>query len=244
MDLKDKGVLEPYKGPGYQSMPAEFKDPDGCWAGFAARMRVYIINTDKMPATPEAIEKVLASKDRSRFAIAKPLYGTTLTHYCVLWKLWGQDVLQTWHRDCRKRGLVEATGNAHVKDLVAQGVCDLGWTDSDDFFVAKDQGAPVGAVPVKVSGKAIVIPNTVSIIKGTRRPKEAQEFVDYLLSGECEVALANSSSRQIPLGPVDETALPIEVREFKKLARSAVPLTSLGPARTACLAWLKQEYLR
>ncbi|MFO7958395.1 MAG: hypothetical protein R6X33_15010, partial [Candidatus Brocadiia bacterium] len=46
MDLKTEGVLQPYKGPGYERIPAAFKDPEGYWAGFGARLRVYIVNTD------------------------------------------------------------------------------------------------------------------------------------------------------------------------------------------------------
>ena len=58
------------------------------------------------------------------------------------------------------------------------------------------------------------------------------------------MALANSKSRQIPLGPVDEDLLSEDVRVLKGWAQDAFPLTSLGPARAACLSWLKEEYLR
>ena len=93
-------------------------------------------------------------------------------------------------------------------------------------------------------GSTICIPNTVCIIKGTKHPKRARELVDYLLSEECEVALANSKSRQVPLGPVDEARLPRTVKVFRQWAADGASLTSLGPARGACLAWLKEEYLK
>jgi iron(III) transport system substrate-binding protein len=58
-----------------------------------------------------------------------------------------------------------------------------------------------------------------------------------------EVALANSESRQVPLGPVDAGELPPEVRELQAWARDGLSLSELGPAREACLAWLKEEYV-
>ncbi len=243
LDLAERGILEPYAGAGAARIPAVFKDPSGRWTGFAARLRVVIFNPQKVTA-PE-IPARLSGADRARVAIAKPLYGTTLTHYSVLWNAWGGDRLQAWHREARRAGVREANGNAAVKDLVAEGVCDLGFTDTDDFFEAKDEGKPVAMLPVRLeNGATICIPNTVAIIHGTKRPAEARKLVDYLLSEQTELALANSKARQIPLGPVPAERLPAEVRELVEWAKQGVDLTPLGPARAACLAWLKAESLR
>ena len=239
LDLQEKGILAPYRGPGWQRIPADFKDADGHWTGFAARLRVRISNTQKpAPADGE-------TPDLPRFAIAKPLYGTTLTHYSVLWQRWGRERLTAWHRDWRTRGVRELNGNAAVKDAVADGACDAGFTDTDDFFEAKDDGKPVAMRPVRLDdGATICIPNTVAIIRGTRRATDAQRLVDFLLSAETELALARSKSRQIPLGPVPEDQVPAEVRELQAWAQHAAPLTALLPARNACLAWLKAEELK
>ena len=243
MDLADRGILAPYRGAGWQRIPEKFRDADGRWTGFAARMRVFIFNPNKL--TADKIPALLEG-DLSRVAIAKPLFGTTLTHYCVLWQMLGADALKTWHRETRARGLVELNGNAAVKDAVASGACDLGFTDTDDFFEAKDDGKPVAFSPVRLSGKSAVlqIPNTVAIIRGTKRESDARKLADFLLSEETELALARSKSRQIPLGPVPAEKLPAEVRELALWANDTVDLTQLGPARTECLAWLKSEYLK
>ena len=244
MDLMEQGMLQPYEGPGYRRIPAAFKDPGGSWCGFAARMRVYIVNTKKLAPREDTIAKVL-SGDLSRVAIAKPLYGTTLTHYTVLWETMGRDGITAWHQDLLKRGIRTVDGNSAVKDAVAQGVCDLGFTDTDDFFDAKDDGKPVAMVPVRLeTGVTICIPNTVSIIRGTRRAADAQRLVDYLLSGQTEMALARAKSRQIPLGPVRDEDLPAEVLELKKMSEKQYALASLATAHAQCLAWLKSVYLQ
>ena len=242
LDLQQRGLLLPYKGTGYARIPGAFKDPEGHWAGFGARFRVWIVNTAKLEASPQAIDQATGSGDLSRVAIAKPLFGTTLTHYSVLWHHWGADKLGAWHRQWRARRVVEATGNAQVKNLVAEGVCHLGLTDTDDFFVAKDEGKAVAMVPVRLdTGATLCIPNTVCIIKGTRRLEQARQLVDFLLSEECELALAGSRARQVPLGPVDEQGLPDEVRELRAWVDDGYPLADLGPARAACVAWLKDQ---
>jgi iron(III) transport system substrate-binding protein len=244
IDLADHGVLAPYRGPGWERIPAVFKDADGRWTGFSARLRMVMVNTAHLPADEAAIRARLAG-DLSRAAIAKPLYGTTLTHYSVLWQRMGRDQLIAWHRDWRARGGREANGNAGVKDLVASGNCDFGFTDTDDYFEAKDDGKAVAAVPVRLDdGATICIPNTVALVRGTRHEAEARKLLDFLLSAETEIALAQSKSRQIPLGAVPEEQVPLEVRELRRYAALGAPLANLSTARAECLAWLKEEYLR
>jgi iron(III) transport system substrate-binding protein len=240
MDLQAKGVLEPYKGSGYARIPGDFKDPAGHWTGFAARLRVFIVNTNHLEAGETAIQAALAG-DLSRVAMAKPMFGTTLTHYSVLWKTQGAEQVKAWHADLRQRGLQEVPGNGPVKNLVARGLCDLGYTDTDDYSLAFADGKPVAALPVRLdNGQTICIPNTVALIKGTRHRAEAEQLVDFLLSAECETLLANARSRQVPLGEVDETRIPEEVRRFKSWAADGIGLQQVLDARNACLDWLKE----
>lgn len=242
LHLQEQGVLEPYKGPGYARIPDAFKDPGGHWCGFGARARVIIANTGKVsPLDPSVVTRMLESGDLSRTAIARPLFGTTLTHYAALWQRLGSSAVKSWHEESRRKNMREVNGNAVTKDLVAEGVCDLGYTDTDDFFVAKDAGAPVAMFPVRLpDGATICIPNTVAVIKGTRRRESARKLADFLLSAENELALARSAARQLPLGPVDESSLPEEVRSMLPWLAESVALGELAVARRECLEWLKK----
>jgi iron(III) transport system substrate-binding protein len=244
LQLADEGLLLPYRGSGFDRIPASFKDADGRWAGFAARLRLWIVNTNHLAPTEAAVAQA-SGADLDRMVIAKPLYGTTRTQYTVLWKLWGRDKVLAWEQDRRARHLREVDGNSAVKDLVSAGVCDLGWTDTDDFYEARDEGKPVGMLPVRLdSGQTICIPNTAAIIRGTQHLTDAQRLVDFLLSEQCEMALAAAKSRQIPLGPVDVRQLPGEVQQLQRWAADGVPLSGLNGASADCLAWLKSEYLQ
>src|SRR5580704_16872619 len=57
VDLANEGILEPYKGGGYERIPGQYKDEQGRWTGFAARMRVWIVNKNAIPrgGTPVAL---------------------------------------------------------------------------------------------------------------------------------------------------------------------------------------------
>lgn len=244
VELQQAGVLEPYQGSGYARIPRQFKDPEGYWTGFAARLRIYIVNTDRMEASEERIQQSMNSGDLSRMAIAKPIYGTTLTHYALLWHVLGGDQLKDWHHQSIQRGLKVVGGNAQVKDLVAAGTCDFGWTDTDDFFAAQDAGFHVDLVPVRVNGQTISIPNSVCLIKGARNRANAERLIDFLLSEQTEIELSRSESRQIPLGQIDESKLSSEVQQLRTWAAESYDLSQLPEAHHACLEWLREEYLR
>ncbi len=241
LDLQEQGLLVPYRGTGWQRMPDRFRDPEGHWVGFAARLRVWIVNTQQMTADQESIDQLL-DVETSRVAMAMPMFGTTLTHYTVLANRWGLQPLQAWHTELRRRGLREVPGNGVVKDVVAQGTNDCGWTDTDDVFVALDAGLPVTQLPVRIDGSTIVIPNSVAIIRGTQRQEQAQQLVDYLTSAETELRLARSTARQIPLGEVADAEVPEDVRQLRTWAADAVDLRELLPVRKSVLDWLRTEY--
>jgi iron(III) transport system substrate-binding protein len=242
VQLQRAGFLEPYKGPGYERIPAAYKDLEGMWTGFAARLRVWIVNTEKMEATPEVIEAALANPDLSQMAIAMPMFGTTLSQYSLLWDRMGGEALKAQHRDWVKRGCRVVSGNATVKNLVAEGVCSFGMTDTDDYFVAQDATLPVAQLPIRVDGQTICIPNCVSIIRGSDNPEAAKQLVDYLLSEEVELKLSAREARQIPLGPVTSGELSAEVQQLADWARETADMTDLGQAQEECLTWLKAEY--
>lgn len=244
MRLQKEGVLSPCDPKLFARIPAAFKDPEHHWAGFAARLRVYIVNTEKMDASEQSLANALKAASLSNAAIAVPLFGTTLSHYSVLCDQMGIDALQLWHKSLHDRGIREARGNGGVKDLVAEGACDWGFTDTDDAFAAIDNGHPVTMFPVRLpSGETICLPNSVAMIRGCRHPDAAEKFIEFLLSEEVEIALAKSAARQIPLGPVDTAQLPDEVRELAEWAAAGVSLEGAMNHQDEVLQWLSKEYV-
>jgi iron(III) transport system substrate-binding protein len=134
------------------------------------------------------------------------------------------------------------SGNGMSKNLVAQGLTKAGWTDTDDFIAARDAGAPVAMVPIRdAQGRAILIPNTIALVKGAQPRAQAEAFLRFVLSTEVEILLAKSPARQIPLRGADPAALPAEVREWQREVDNASPLPDLLPTRDAVLAWLRAE---
>lgn len=244
VDLAGDGVLEPYRGRHWSDIPERFRDDDGLWTGFGARMRVWIYGEDGGPPPFLSFSERDFDRSLSQVVIAQPMFGTTLSHYAVLWHQLGGDGLSNWHRRAVAGGLRVVPGNATVKDLVAEGVCSLGMTDTDDFYQAVDAGSAVAMQPIRTpAGETICLPNTVAIIRGTARRSEAERLVDYLTSPEVEIKLARSKARQIPLGKnVSRSDLPEDVRRLAEWSNESVDLKGLDTARDECLEWLVTEF--
>lgn len=248
MDLARRGLLAPHRGPGWQRIPARFRDPEGRWAGFAARLRVEAHHTAVGATAPWSAPPSL---EPARGAMAKPLFGTTLTHYCALWVLHGGDAVRAWHTGLRRDGLREVDGNALVRRAVADGERDWGYTDTDDAFEALDDGKPLRFQPARAAlrpagaatGPTIAIPNSIAILASAPHPEAARRLADWLLSAAAEEALATSAARQIPLGAVDPVKVPAAVRALMPALEEAIPLDErMLTARDQVLAWLKREY--
>jgi iron(III) transport system substrate-binding protein len=214
--LQRQGLLEPYASPSAAPYPPSCRAPDHTWHAFAGRARVLLVNTKLVPAEeqPRGLRELTEPRWRQRVAMAKPLAGTSATQAACLFQAWGADQAQAWYRALHANGLHVVSGNKQVAEGVGVGQFAVGLTDTDDALAEIDAGRPVVILfPDRDSPKdsrqgTLLIPNTVALIKGAPNPAGARQLIDYLLSAEVEVKLAQSASRQIPLNPEVRVALP------------------------------------
>jgi len=200
--LQDKGVLAPYRSPAGEDIPAQFKDADGYWTGFAARARVLVYNKELLaPADlPKSIFDLTQPAWRGRLTMAYPLFGTTATQVAAWYAVLGPERTEAYLRALKANAVVIVDGNGTSRDTVVQGEVPLGFTDTDDANVAIQAGKPVGMIFPDADGLGtLLIPNTVALVAGAPHPQEARRLIDFLLSREVESKLAFSESMQIPL---------------------------------------------
>lgn len=200
--LKRKSVLAPYQSPSAGDIPPQFKDKDGYWAGFAARARVLVVNTNlvKEQDYPASITDFTAAKWQGQGAMANPLFGTTATHIAAMFATMGREGTEKYLNDLKANGTKIVDGNSVVRDMTASGAVQFGITDTDDVNVGIVSGMPIKMIAPDQDGMGtLLIPNTVSLVNGAPHAKEAKLLIDFLLSRTVEEKLAHSESAQIPL---------------------------------------------
>jgi len=241
--LKDKGLLEPYESPTAATIPAQFKDPEHYWTGFAARARVIIYNTDIMDEPPSSILDFTKPEWRGKACIALPLFGTTATHAAALFTAWGPEKAKQYFRDMKANDVAILPGNAQTRDMVARGEYAFGMTDTDDANGAVEDGFPAKWVfPDQGEDEmgTLVIPNAVSLIKGAPNPEPAKRLIDYLLSVEVEERLARMRSIQIPVQP--EADAPENVPNLADIKAMDVDFNEAAEMMDESMAFIREEF--
>lgn len=202
--LKSRGVLAPYISPQSQNIPAAFKDQEGYWTGFAARVRVIVYNTNlvKQEEAPKSIFDLTNPKWKGQVAIADPRFGSTSFHIAALYAEIGDEKADEFFRNLKANDVKIVDGNSVVRDMVVRGEVKMGLTDTDDVNVALEDKQPVAMVlPDRDGMGAPLMPNMVSLITGAPHSEAGKKLVDYLLSVDVERMLAQSDAVQIPLHP-------------------------------------------
>lgn len=240
VSLANDGFLASHDSPSAASIPAGFKDPERRWTGFAARARVLIVNTSLAdPGSIHSMWDLFDPRWAGKVGMARPLAGTTSTHMAALYQVLGESegarYVETAARLASEGKLTLATGNAHVMRLVRDGELAFGWTDTDDYNVAREAGFPVAAVyPDKDSVGTLLIPNTIGILAAAPHPEAARRFVDWALRPEIEAELAASRSAQIPVrSEVARPAYVVDARGFTPMAADFARIGATIEARIA-----------
>lgn len=200
--LKQRGVLATYISPNAEGIPATFKDREGYWTGFSARIRVIVYNTRLVgpEEAPKSLFDLTDPKWEGQIAIADPRFGSTSFHAAALYAELGDEKADEFFRDLKNNGVKIVPGNSVVRDLVVKGEVKMGLADTDDVNVALEANQPVAMVlPDRDGIGAPLMPNMVSLIAGAPHAEAGEKLIDYLLSAEAERALAQSEAVQIPL---------------------------------------------
>ncbi|MEQ1631462.1 MAG: extracellular solute-binding protein [Planctomycetota bacterium] len=219
--LAQEGLLEPYASPSASDVPAQWKDKDSRWTGFAARARILVVNTELLPDRkdwPKSYKDLVDPKWKGRCAVAKPLTGTTLTHFTALKKALGDAPFEQFFQGLLANDVKFLASNGATLRETAAGNVAWAFTDTDDYHVGKLRGHKIACVfPDQGEGElgTMLIPNSVALIKGGPNQEAAKKLIDKILAASTEGLLAAAEGAQIPLrssvdGPVDADILPLD----------------------------------
>ncbi len=200
--LESRGVLAPYQSPAATGIADTFKDQDGYWTGFSARLRVIAYNTSKVTGAnaPRSVFDLSEPRWKGQVAIADPRFGSTSFHVAAMYAEIGDERADEFFRKLKENDVKVVDGNSVVRDMVARGDVMVGLSDTDDVNVAIEAGQSVAMVLPDRDGIGVpVMPNMVSLIAGAPHADEGKQLIDYLLSPDAERKLAESEAVQIPL---------------------------------------------
>lgn len=235
-----RGLIEPYASPSARDIPAAFRAEDGAWTGFAARARVLLVNTERVPSEkmPGSLRDLADPQWRGQTAIANPLYGTTSIHVAALFSAWGDDAARAFLDSLRSNDVKIASSNGEVKRLVVSGEIAFGLTDTDDAHEATLTGAPVAVVyPDQQGDGTLVMPTVAVLIRGGPNAAAARKLADFLLSPEVEREMAETAAH-MPLRAA--VAVPPNVSRVGDVRSMPVDYARLAEITERIQPWLRE----
>lgn len=199
--LDQMGLLAPTRS-GAAGLPADVQTAHSI--GFGIRGRVLAVHVPSVPAAerPARVQDLLLPRFKGRVAIARPLFGTTSTHFAALHAQWGEAKFTAFLKGLKANDVMILPGNGDVRDAVAAGRAVVGLTDTDDAIGAIRRGQPLAMVfPDQEAEGMFGVYMTVARVKDGPNPEGAQKLIEYLASEKTEARLIELGAVQIPVRP-------------------------------------------
>lgn len=239
--LQSRGITEPYQSEQTRLIPTQFKEKDNHWIGFSARARVLIYNKTLISpdSLPRSVLDFTKPRFKGRFAIANPLFGTTTFHAAALFLTLGDEKAKKWMNDIKANSVVVAASNGDVKKRVMNGELAFGLTDTDDAFEAKKESDAVDYIFLDQQENGIgtlIMPNALSLIKGSPQNENGEKLINYLLTRETEIKLAKSCA-QMPL--IKGTEVPENVPSLDNIQPMKIDYKTTSEKLQVIQPWLK-----
>lgn len=205
--LAKKGLLAPVDASTLAHIPAKYNGENGAWVGVTARENVLDYNPSMIleAALPTGLMDLADPKWKGKIGIA-PSDGDFLPLVSAVIKLYGKDKALAWLQGLKANAKIYADDEG-VTAAVAHGDVAMGVVNNYYYYRLRTQlgmdgihselhhfkDGDVGAL-VNVSGAAV--------LKSAAEPKEAQEFLAFLVSKEAQEMLGKSNvAFEYPLRP-------------------------------------------
>ena len=210
------GLLMTLPAATLEMVPEWAASPTGAWVGVSGRARTVVYNTDRLtPADlPDDLTGFADPKWKGRIGWA-PTNASFQTMVTAMRAMWGEDKTVQWLKDIQANDPKVYPKNTPIVAAAAAGEIDVGLVnhyylhrflaEQGDSFGARNYHPPAGGPG------AIVMVSGVGILSASDNEKNAQRFVDFLLSEESQRYFVDKTF-EYPLAagiPVAEGVIPL-----------------------------------
>ena len=174
-----KANFASYDSPEAKDLPASYVDKDKKWTSSNTHLMIIMVNTDlvKPEEMPKTWADILKPEWKDKVVMANPQKsGSAYAQVYGIYKIYGWD------------GLTKLIDNAKILDsssLVYKGTAEGEFAAAITMEYAAYRYVAGGATNVKIvypEDGVIAAPEGGAIIAGAKHEKEAQAFLDYLIS--------------------------------------------------------------
>jgi putative spermidine/putrescine transport system substrate-binding protein len=238
----EKGLHQPYRPKGWETIPAELKDPGGLWWTVHTSTIAFVVNTKALGGAPvpHSWQDLLNPVYKGKVAYDDPTWGGT--SYTLVYGL--NQLLGGSDADFRP-GLaylkkldanVSSYPRESIYNAVLRGEIPI-WINADGngYKMRHVDGGPVEVV-IPADG-TFTMPLVMGMAKGAPHPAETRRYLDWLLTTAAQAEFAKAYFRPVLPGamPPEIAARFLPEREYARaraldLRRMAVAADALKKA--------------
>lgn len=214
---KKEGLLQPYKSPNAEKIPANFKDPEGYWTGIYQGYLGFIMNgtwfDEHHQKAPESWNDLLDPAFKGQIIMGNP--GTASTGYVILSSVvqkMGEEKGMDYMAKLNKQVKQYTKSGAAPARSAALGECAVGITYLHNGIRMIKEGHTNVRLSLPKDGTAYEL-GAVAIIKGAPQEAAAKKFIDWSLTKKAQEIGQHNNSYQFLTNP--EANPPAEAMEFK-----------------------------
>lgn len=194
INLAGSGHFAPYASPRAADIPARWKDKDHLYTDIGLRARMIARSTRPQfhdaTANLTGVQSLAHPALKGKIALCHPGFGTASGHFAALYIILGEPRYRDLLSSLKANDIKLLGGNSVVAEQISAGNIAAGLTDSDDVNNAIHEGEPLtGILPDQDSFGTLLIPTTISLVKGAPHPDNARQLIDFLLDPAIEKQL-------------------------------------------------------
>ena len=191
-----KRLHEPYKPKGWDSIPAQLKDPNGLWWTVHTAHIGLLVNTQALKGkpVPRSFADLLKPIYKGMIVYDDPrVHGTAFTFiYGINQVLGGGADMNAGFEYLKKLdGNILKYAKENSYNELLRGEVPI-WINADGNGLKArhvDEGPIEVVIPLE---GAITMPLVMGLVKGAPRPEEAKKYLDWLLDEEAQRLMAES----------------------------------------------------
>ena len=247
MSLQAKGLLAPVDPATLAAVPPRFNSPSGDWVGVSARVSTLVYNTSALQPSdlPTSVLGLADPKWKGKLGLApsetdfQPIV-TSIIHAK------GTAAALAWLKAVKSNAESHTyPDNETLVSEVNKGQVELGLINSYYWYrLRKEVGASamhsaVATFAPRDPGYVLDV-SGAAVMKSSKHPTQAQQFVAFLVSAEGQSILAHSDSYEYPLRTA--SAASTELTPLDQLQPNSLGVAALGDG-AAAVALLQQAQL-
>jgi iron(III) transport system substrate-binding protein len=239
--LDERGLLTRYDSPALAEVPSRFRSPDRTWTGLSARVRVLIVNKERLKPSeyPKSVFELTDPRWKGKLAAPNATNASWLGFVSEMRIARGDAFTRRWLEGLKRNDLAVLGSHTDVRNAVGSGEFALGLVNHYYVELEKREGSPVEAIftdQQQGGFGAVVNASSGGIVKNGPHPENARKLMDFLLSSRAQEEFAG---RNYEYPVVPGVRVTPGLKPLDDIKGTGIALSDLGPKLDSTIELLR-----